>query len=353
MGELLGIGCTHAPHLQFPDENMNDRLRHYLESDRTPAELRDPRNWPAGMREEWGDDAGLTSARKHREELVRGFRAARAALDAFNPDFIVIFGDDQYENFREDVLPPFCVYALDSVDVEPFKPSAVMDSGANVWNAPTDTVVTVRGHREGGVALASELVTRGFDVACAFKLHHAKSLNHAFVRTLLYLDYDRQGIDYPIVPFHVNCYGSHLRIGREKREAGIDPPPSPPPWRCYDLGREVARILEDSPWRVAVIGSSSWSHASLTEKHYFIYPDLDADSQRLAELRAGELRKWRDLSPEQIVDSGQHEILNWVCLAGAMEGRTPDVLAYSPTYLFNSSKAVALFPARERVGSAV
>jgi hypothetical protein len=27
-----------------------------------------------------------------------------------------------------------------------------------------------------------------------------------------------------------------------------------------------------------------------------------------------------------------------------MEGRTPEVLAYSETYLFNSDKAVVLFP---------
>ena len=25
----------------------------------------------------------------------------------------MIFADDQYENFREDVLPPFCIYAMD------------------------------------------------------------------------------------------------------------------------------------------------------------------------------------------------------------------------------------------------
>jgi hypothetical protein len=36
-----------------------------------------------------------------RQRSVDGFRAARADLDVFNPDFILIFGDDQYENFRE------------------------------------------------------------------------------------------------------------------------------------------------------------------------------------------------------------------------------------------------------------
>jgi len=51
------------------------------------------------------------------------------------------------------------------------------------------------------------------------------------------------------------------------------------------------------------------------------------------------------LSPEDIRASGQHEILNWVCLAGAMEGRAAQIAAYSETYIFNSSKAVVIFPA--------
>ena len=36
---------------------------------------------------------------------------ARAALDAFNPDFVLMWGDDQYENFREDIIPAYCISA--------------------------------------------------------------------------------------------------------------------------------------------------------------------------------------------------------------------------------------------------
>jgi hypothetical protein len=60
---------------------------------------------------------GGTSSRPrcpaHRLRSVEGFRAARAALAAFNPEFMVIFGDDQYENFREDGVAAFAVFALD------------------------------------------------------------------------------------------------------------------------------------------------------------------------------------------------------------------------------------------------
>jgi len=348
MADTLGIGCTHAPHLQFTDADMANLLRRTLKSERTPERFRDPGNWPEGMRAEWGDDDGAKAAAAHRAKQVQAFREARAALDAFKPDLLLIWGDDQYENFKVDLLAPFCVFALDEAKLAPFKASAGLGASENVWNAPQDTIVTLPGHREAANHLAHELIRSGFDVACSYEMSHADTLSHAFTRTVLYLDYDRRGFDYPIVPFHVNCYGSHLRIPRpEQPKAGgqpIRPIPSPLPWRCYDLGRRVEQIFAESPWRVAIIGSSSWSHGSLTEKHGFIYPDVETDRRRLADLQGGRLRSWRELTPEELQDAGQHEMLNWICLAGAMEGRTPQVLAYSETYLFNSDKALVLFP---------
>ena len=109
MGEVLGIGMPHAPHLQFTDEDMANLVRRLLKSNRIPEKMKDSKNWPVAMREEWGHDEGLSAAKKHRSELVQGLRAARAALDSFKHDFVLIWGDDQYENFREDLLTPFCV----------------------------------------------------------------------------------------------------------------------------------------------------------------------------------------------------------------------------------------------------
>jgi len=44
----MGIGCTHAPHLQFTNEHMANVFMRTLARDRTPEELRDPANWPPG-----------------------------------------------------------------------------------------------------------------------------------------------------------------------------------------------------------------------------------------------------------------------------------------------------------------
>jgi hypothetical protein len=352
MGEMLGIGMTHAPHFQYPDENMSDLLRMRLKNPQTPMELRDPRNWPTAMQAEWSDDEGLAAARRHRDTLVHGFRVARAALDAFQPDFVLIWGDDQYENFKEDVVPPFCVYAMDEIPCELYANTYASHASTNVFGKPPDLRVQLKGSREAGSYLARQLILSGFDVAYSYRFHHAEVLNHAFARTALYLDYDQLGFPYPIVPFHVNCYGSDLvppdfiSDGRPvgPRDDRRQPPPAPPPWRCYDLGQQVAAIIEASPWRAAVIGSSSWSHAFLTRNFPAGHHDVEADRQLLEDLLSGRQACWRDVTQDAYREAGQHEFLNWVCLAGAMHGRRAEILAYGKTYIFASDKCVALFP---------
>ena len=99
-----------------------------------------------------------------------------------------------------------------------------------------------------------------------------------------------------------------------------------------------------SPWRVALIASSSWSHAFLTEKHHWLWPDIASDRARFEELKAGNYAAWRNISTAQIEDAGQQEMLNWMCLAGAMEelNRKPEIIDYIETYVSNSSKCIAV-----------
>jgi len=48
---------------------------------------------------------------------------------------------------------------------------------------------------------------------------------------------------------------------------------------------------------------------------------------------------------DQIEDSGQHEVLNWFCLLGAMEelGRTPDRSEFIETWAFVSPVVFAYY----------
>ncbi len=218
------------------------------------------------MRAEWGDDQGTTSAAAHRAALVGWMEKTRAAFDAFQPDFILLWGDDQYENFREDIIPPYCIAAHEKFTFSP-RPD-------NVWGE-TDKTYELPGNRNAAKMLATRLIEQGFDTAYAYKpLHHP--LGHAFTNAIFYLDYHRKGFHYPIVPFAVNCYGRKVVSQHggvpvfDKPQTEIDfDPPAPTPWRLFDLGAATARILAESPYRVALLASSGWSHAFLTAKNHF------------------------------------------------------------------------------------
>jgi hypothetical protein len=349
MAEILGLGVTHFPPLAGRDEDMARILRRALADPALPERYREPSGWPEAMREEWGADEGRSAAARHRDALVTHFRKARQILDDFRPDFVLVWGDDQYENFKEDVVPPFCVLAYESFAPAPWADAPFVR--ANVWGEPGDTTLSLRGHRQAAKALTEALLIEGFDVAYAYRpLHH--ELGHAFLNTVLFLDYDRRRFHHPLVPFQVNCYGRKVISQR----AGIASlaevptgerldPPSPSPWRCFDLGAACARVLARSPWRVALIASSSWSHAFLTPKNYLLYPDIPADRVLYEALAAGDYATWRGTSLSAMEESGQQEMLNWMCLAGAMAalGRRPTETGWIETHVFNSNKCFAYF----------
>ena len=110
MGEVLGLGLTHFPPLGWPDESMDRALQFAFADPSVPDAVKEGEGWPDGMREEFDRDR-LAAAADHRAALVAGCDRVRAALDEFAPDVVVIWGDDQYELFREDVVPAFCVVA--------------------------------------------------------------------------------------------------------------------------------------------------------------------------------------------------------------------------------------------------
>ena len=347
MAEILGLGLTHYPPLIAPDEDKLIPLKRSLRNNANiPAEMKIPTNWPEPMRIEYGEDEGYASSLEHRARLVAGFRRIREELDAFNPDFVVIWGDDQYENFREDIIPPFCVLAYDDFHCTPFT-NRDGSPRRNVWGEAADATFDYQGHKNGARALVSGMIDRGIDMAYAYQPLHEPGLGHAILNTLLYLDYDRKGFDYPVVPFLVNCYGS--RVIRNKGgsvEYSSEPdPPGPSPKRCLEVGAAAAQALQDSPWRVAIIASSSWSHGFLVEKNHWLWPDVESDRARFEELKAGDYQAWGRISTAQVEEAGQQEMLNWMCLAGAMDtlDYKPEILDYVETYVFNSNKCLAIF----------
>ena len=354
MGEILGLGCTHYPGLLLPDEQLPGLFHYLLTAPNVPAFYKDRTNWPAALVAELGNDAGLSAAQRYSARLAEGFRAVRRALDAFEPDVVLVWGDDQYENFREDIIPAFCLLGYDDAfAVHPWKNGN--GGRSNRWGEPGDWALKLHGHREAAKFLATGLIERGIDMAYAYKpLHHP--LAHAFTNTFLYLDYDRKGFPYPVIPFAINCYGSSLLHAKggiaalfvAPRDPSIAAdPPSPPPWRCMEVGKAVAETLATSPWRVAVIASSSWSHCFLSRTNGYLWPDHKADRLLFEALSRCDYETWRQRPLRAMEQAGQHEMLNWCALLGAMEtlGRQPVVHDYVETHIFASEKCFVSYPA--------
>lgn len=356
MAEILGLGLTHYPPLCVTDDKMPWIMELMLQDPGIPAEVKDPATWPESMRAEWGDDRGKGSAAAHRAALVAGFARVRAALEEFRPDVVLIFGDDQYENFREDLIPAFAILAYDDIEFRPWwhaQESAGVQGKANAWGEGPDVTYKVRGRRDIAKHLATKLIESNFDVAYAYKPLHHDSLSHAFANALLFLDYDRKlGWDWPTIPFAVNCYGRAVvsaKGGLTKFGKPLDfDPPSPSPARFMDLGRATARILRESPWRVAIVASSSWSHAFMCDHTYRLQPDIPADRHLYDALVSGDYAAWRGTPLASFERSGQQEMLNWCALLGAMEelGAPLRWSEFVQTHVFNSNKVFAVYEPR-------
>lgn len=350
MAEFLGLGMTHYPMLAGTDEHMADLLRWTMADPDIPTNAKNPNTWPVTMMQDWVDD--VAAAAQHRADLLTNLDRVRAALDDFRPDLVVVWGDDQYENFREEVVPPFCVLAYGDLDVPAFE--VMNERGSpNAWGLPDDQEIVLRGDAGAARALAEALGEEGVDMAYSYRKRAGAHFPHAILNTQLFLDYPNAGrkFPYPLVPITVNCYGPHAiaRKGGLARFADIAAeqldPSGPPPSRCLDLGAAVVRAYRDTDLRIALVASSSWSHAFLCDRTWHLRPDTEADRLLYDAMVSGDIDTWRQTTAAEIVGAGQHEILNWFCLLGATAEAGLNLIWSDmvETDVFNSNKCFAVY----------
>jgi aromatic ring-opening dioxygenase catalytic subunit (LigB family) len=111
----------------------------------------------------------------------------------------------------------------------------------------------------------------------------------------------------PVVPILLNTYY---------------PPNAPTARRSYDIGRKIARIIEQSKsdLRVAVAASGGLSHFVVDE---------NLDRKILHAIEKKDAETLRSLSRDEL-NSGSSEILNWVMVAGMSEKLNNDWSEYYP-----------------------
>ena len=305
MAEIFGLGVSHGPIILTPPEIWaQGRERIY---NRVPNYEK-----PAQLQEELGTDNGLSLDIADQKAVMDSFQVMRDRLHQWDPDLVMIIGDDQAENFLQDNLPPFCLYTGAEVSGFPFqRPSARV----NLWDAAPETEFKFQCPKDFSRDLRNYLIRDCFDIASSSALKGWDwGLAHAIINPLVFLDPEAK---FPILPLFVNCYGE---------EAGPDYPPRPTPRRCYQLGQSIRRFLDTRSEKVAVIASSSWSHSFLAHKFQCREIDVETDRRYLELVRSGQGSKLREIEPEDLQQSGDHELLNWIIALGVLGDRSAEIV---------------------------
>jgi hypothetical protein len=263
---------------------------------------------------------------------TRAFEVLKTQLREARPDVLIIFGDDQLEQFTFENLPAFCIFVGERISGYRISKYFGLPVGAQRRSRPKtpEHWVTLEGHPELARELTTGLVARHFDVALSTGAG-GDGIGHAFTRPLESLAPDPP---MPVIPIYVNCYYG----------------PQPTAARCYELGRAIRAVIESLPCslRVGVIGSGGLWHTPMS-KHAYIDQRFDRDI--LAALERGDAREMAavfdarqpDVDPsdrDQIerlsggtgmvlgYGSGTGEIRNWIAAAAVVDAMPGTVVDY-------------------------
>jgi 3-O-methylgallate 3,4-dioxygenase len=298
---VLGIGTSHSPQLSVRASEwqvLREKDEH------------DPRLDYQGLLKRAKSDiqTELTPEkfRQRDEACQKAIKTLGDALQRADVDVVVVFGDDQHEQFQDDNMPTFAIYHGKSLPV-------VTHTGRNpaTWKQAEERGwAETEPEYEAGQSLAEHLVRSlvndEFDIARCNQLRKEIGVGHAFsflYRRIL------PGGKLPMVPVMVNTYY---------------PPNQPTPKRCYAFGQSVRRGIEswNSDKRVAVMASGGLSHVVIDE---------EIDQMTIAGLRNKDPQVlWR--LPRERLRGGTSEILNWVALAGVVDSMELKYLEYVTTY---------------------
>jgi 2,3-dihydroxyphenylpropionate 1,2-dioxygenase len=154
-------------------------------------------------------------------EVERMQAAARARVEAFDPELVVVFAPDHYNGFFYDVMPPFCVGVAASAIGD-------FNSLAGPLDVPQDVAL----------GLAEAVMAQDLDVAVSYRMQ----VDHGCAQALEVLAgaLDR----YPVIPVFINSVAPPMASCRRARL----------------LGDAIGRYLSGLGKRVLVVGSGGISH---------------------------------------------------------------------------------------------
>jgi len=224
------------------------------------------------------------------EALIDVVRDMGRTLAATAPDALVVVADDHLNVFSFDAVPALCVRVGRSVN------RMVQDDAIEFDRALEGLPERYPVHED----LANSILERGLQAGFDFAASWSAPLDHAFLSPVSTL-YGARPVP-PLVPFWVNCFVA----------------PQPTAQRCFAVGRHIARVVAEGPWKVAVIATGGLSHFPELSLARVGQSDVAFDRRVVKWMEAGNYEPMTALTAKELHESGSHELLNWLVLLGAV-----------------------------------
>ncbi len=268
-----------------------------------------------------------------KDRVYAGFDTVRREIEELAPDAIVILATDHGRIYTLANLPPFVI------GVGPVA-RGIGDAGLAECEVPL--------HQAFAQAILEGTMARDVDLAYS----EDTRIDHSFVCPLLLVT---PALDVPIVPLAISC----------------SRPPLPSLNRTYDVGRRIGDAIRSGPTgRVVVIGTGGLSHwvgdegrqaflrrpAGTRFGHEAEFPvtigergqiNVDFDHDFLDRLGRGDAAGFIAEWPHERViaegGNGAQEVRNWLAMAGIVEDRPLEPIAYEPIPEWHTGTAVARF----------
>ena len=313
-----GIATSHGPMLATPPEMWHLRAG---------ADRKNPSHWYQGKSFDYESLLKLRAPgfAQHlsAEVMSANFARCQGALDqlaerfrAYEPDLVVILGNDQREVFLEDLTPALTVFTGSKIENVSLSPEALE-------RLPPGIAIAEEGHCPPGGAtypgacahansLVASLIEQEFDIATSERLpgqpDRQSGIPHAFGYVYRRIMGDRCP---PSIPVLTNV---GVGVNRPKVK------------RCLSFGHALKRAIDALPneLRVVVIASGGLTHFCIDE-------ELD---RRV--LGAIEQRDEAALAaiPEALFNGNTAEIKSWLPLVAIMNdcALTMQLIDYVPCY---------------------
>lgn len=270
--------------------------------------------------------------REQRDSVYSAFAEMGRQIRDLAPDAIVLIATDHGRIYPFSHVPQFTI--------------GVSESAAGIGDSELPKF-TVPVHQRFAQAMLDGAIAESVDLAFS----EAMQVDHSFITPLMLAF----GEDFmPIVPIAQNC----------------NVPPLPTLHRSYEVGGKLGSAIRTGPpGRVVVVGTGGLSHwvGTVEQQQFMRLPagtraahgkqpvtlddvgpiNTDFDRAFLQTMCRGEaktfLREWNSVRLYEEAGNGAQEIRNWLLVAGLVEDRPGEILAYEPVREWLTGTALVRF----------